>query len=112
VYRRARAGRGDRAAAGRGDRARSGGGRAAPIYRQWYRPEPTLVIAAAPLHHHVGAVVVAAPVPLYSAMYTPAPVVVVERQPAAVIQTVAAPEPAPVREGVTVEGEVRFQYNR
>jgi hypothetical protein len=81
-----------------------------PIYRQWYRPEPTLVIASAPVYRHYP-VVVAAPVPLYSAMYTPAPVVVVERTPA-VVAAAQPVEVAPAREGVTVEGEVRFQYNR
>jgi len=82
-----------------------------PIYRQWYRPEPTLVIASSPAVYRSAPVVVAAPVPLYSAMYTPSPVVVVERTPAAVVAAQPV-EAAPAREGVTVEGEVRFQYNR
>jgi hypothetical protein len=68
------------------------------------------VIASVPVRRHYP-VVVAAPVPLYSAMYTPAPVVVVERTPTAVVEATPV-EAAPAREGVTVEGEVRFQYNR
>jgi hypothetical protein len=77
-----------------------------PIYRQWYRPEPMLIIASGPVYRP-RPVVVASSVPLYSALYTPAPVVVVDRTPTAVVEA----EPAP-REGVTIEGEVRFQYNR
>src|SRR5678809_317481 len=41
-----------------------------PIHRQWYRPEPTLVIASAPAVYRSAPMVVAAPVPVYSAMYT------------------------------------------
>ena len=45
------------------------------------------------------------------ALWNTSSVVVVERTPAAVVA--AQPiEAAPAREGVTVEGEVRFQYNR
>jgi hypothetical protein len=79
-----------------------------PIHRQWYRPEPTLVIASAPAVYRSAPVVVASTVPVYSAMYTPAPVVVVEQTAVAS----AAPVQAAPADGVSVEGEVRFQYNR